>query len=325
MVEGANIGYKWLPGWGSGPIDIGWRLREILAGGYDAVYGFEYQPNVSWPIYATLLPCRYSFFSDWCDWHSGASNWLRGWRLAHRVDAFFEERIRLFAKKVSVISRVLAERTRSLGISPTNIAHIKEGIDTDYCMNWPAGDMRRHFGLPVDRPIVGATKDGDMRAIVRIFARVLAEMPEAILLMVGHPQASARELASQLGIQQSICWAGWVSDEDYPRYLACANAFVLPLADSLVNRARFPAKILDYLSVGRPLVTNNVGEVGELFTTRSVGRLVGHEEEDFAAALIDLLRDPEETQALGQEARRVMVEEWEWRLRGDQIAALIDG
>jgi len=38
-----------LPWHASGPLDIGLRLREIAFGRYDAVYAFEYQPNVSLP------------------------------------------------------------------------------------------------------------------------------------------------------------------------------------------------------------------------------------------------------------------------------------
>jgi glycosyltransferase involved in cell wall biosynthesis len=324
MVEGANLGYQWLPGWGSGPIDIGWRLKEILTGRYDAVYGFEYQPNVSWPVYATLLPCRYRFFSDWCDWYAGASNWLRGWRWAHTIDAFFEERIRLVARKVSVISRVLADRTRALGIPEARIEHVRQGIDTDYYVMLPCRETRQQLGIPVDIPIVGATMDGDMRDVVRIFSRVVDQLPDAMLLVLGKPQDTARKLASTLGVAPSIYWAGWVSDVDYPRYLSCANAFVLPLTNNVLNRARFPGKVLDYLCAGRPVVTNNVGEVGELFLEHSIGRLVSHDEEDFAEALVYFLRKKDEAWELGQEARRVMVEEWDWRLRGQQIAAIVE-
>src|SRR5262245_25908696 len=35
VIEGPRWGYKLLPGWGSGPLDIWLRVREILTGNYD--------------------------------------------------------------------------------------------------------------------------------------------------------------------------------------------------------------------------------------------------------------------------------------------------
>jgi glycosyltransferase involved in cell wall biosynthesis len=305
-------------------LDISWRLKEILTGGYDVVYGFEYQPNVSWPVYATLLPCKYRFFSDWCDWHSGASNWLRGWKVAHKIDAFFEEQIRLFARKVSVISRALEKRTISLGVSPDRIEYVKQGIDPDYYVMLPCRQTRERLAIPLGAAIVGATVDGDMRKVVSTFARLLRHMPNTLLLVVGQPPIAARELASRLGVEKSVYWAGWVADVDYPRYLACADAFLLPLADDTVNRARFPGKVLDYLCAGRPVVTNNVGGVGELFTEHEVGRLVGEDDEEGADALAQLLSDKDTSSQLGQRGRQLMVEQWDWRLRGKQIASIVE-
>src|SRR5206468_9719985 len=68
-----NWGHRFWPGAASGPLDIWDRTRRIAAGKYDLVYGFEYHPNVSVPVYLTQLWRRYPFVSDWCDWHAGAS------------------------------------------------------------------------------------------------------------------------------------------------------------------------------------------------------------------------------------------------------------
>lgn len=325
VIEGANLGYTWLPGWGSGPLDIAGRIREILRGHYDVVYGFEYHPNVSWPVYATRLFRRYSFFSDWCDWFAGSSNRFRGWRLAHKLDGFLEERIRHLARKVTVTSKVLWQRARAIGIPETQIVHIPQGIDPEYYQMLPQEEMRKRLGFPLHRPMLGAVNDGDMQREVRIFRHVLRQMPDTLFVILGKIQKKAQALAQQLEINDSIHWAGWVSDEDYPRYIACADACFLPLEDNLNNRARWPAKILDFLSGGRPVVTNSVGEVGPLFEQRDVGLLAGQSDEEFARGILTLLKDGERCRFLGQNARRVMVEEWDWKLRGEQIAQVVGG
>jgi len=52
--------------------------------------------------------------------------------------------------------------------------------------------------------------------------------------------------------------------------------------------------------------------------------LADYEPAEFAAALVDALRDRAALRTMGERARRVMVEQWDWRIRGSQIAALVE-
>lgn len=324
MIEGPNLGYKWLPGWGSGPLDIWLRIWKILSGDYDVVYGFEYHPNVSWPVYLTRPFKSYRFYSDWCDWFAGNSNQMRGWKIAHRIDGYFEERIRFLARKVTVTSRVLYERARSIGIPEVQIVHIPEGAATDYIRSLPVQEARSPFGFPQEAPMVLTGIDWEVDRSLEIFAALLRQTPAARLIVLGREHPVARKKAEELGIADRVHFTGWVSDEDYPRYIGCADVCFLSLKDTLLHRARWPAKILDYLAAGRPVVTNGVGEVLDLFTRYPVGVLAPYDVEAMADAIAHLLGDPERRLYLGQEARRVMVEEWDWRVRGKQIVQVIE-
>ncbi|MBC7227786.1 MAG: glycosyltransferase family 4 protein [Thermoflexales bacterium] len=324
MVESPNLGYKWLPGWGSGPLDILLRIREIITGDYDVIYGFEYHPNVSWPVYITRPFLRYRFYSDWCDWFAGHSNWLRGWKIAHRIDGWLEERIRFLAQKVTVTSKTLYQRARGIGIPETRLVHIPEGAATDYIQPMPTIKAREVFGFPPDVPIVLTGVDWEIDRSLLIFAEVLKRAPDAMLIFLGREHPLAMQKAHKLGIAHRVHFTGWVSDEDYPRYIACADVCFLSLEDTLLHRARWPAKILDYLAAGRPVVTNGVGEVLDLFTQREVGVLALYDIEGMAEAIVALLRDPDRRSYLGQQARRVMEEEWDWQVRGERIARIVE-
>ena len=141
--------------------------------------------------------------------------------------------------------------------------------------------------------------------------------------MVGSPSKPAMALAKQMSIEDRITTTAWVSDEDYPWALGCADVCICPLEDSLNDRARWPTKILDFLSAERAAVTTPVGEVETLFRKSDVGVLAGHADEEFAEEIIALLRSQERRHFLGELARQVMVHEWDWRVRGSQIAALV--
>jgi len=323
LIEGPAWGYRMLPGWGSGPLDIWGRIRELEVGNYDAVFGFEHHPNVSWPVYLTQWRKRYAFFSDWCDWFGGCGNQFRGWRIAHRIDSYLEERIRFYAERVSVTSKTLLARALAIGIPREKVIHVPEGAATDYITPFDQSDARRQFRLPQKAPIVVAVRNGDMCRHVRIFREVVRQVPEALFLMVGRESRPALDLAEHLGIADRVKSTGWVSDEAYPRCLACSDVCFYPLEEGQRDSARWPAKILDYLAAGRPVVTNSVGEVEGLFRQREVGVLTPQPDEEFAEAIVALLREPERRRFLGGQARKVMVEEWDWRVRGAQIAGLV--
>ncbi len=323
LIEGPQLGYKWLPGWGSGPLDLVHRTKELAFGNYDAVYGFEYQPNVSWPVYLTRRLRPYRFFSDWCDWYSGASNTLRGIRLAHKVDAFFEERIRYRAEKVTVISAVLEQRALSLGLARDRVVLLPNGIDTTYIQPYPRSECRERLGLPPSRPILVAVNDGDMERVVRIHHELLRFVPDALAVIVGKVNERAKSLAASLGVSNGFHWAGWVSDEDYPRYFAASDLCFLPLKDSLHNRARFPAKLLDFLASGRSVVTNDVGAVGSLVNRGNVGIAVNQDDHLLVTALAELLNEPGRRKEMGERARHLMTSQWDWGRRTGDIARVL--
>ena len=323
LIEGPAWGYRFLPGWGSGPLDIWQRIGEIARGKYEAVIGFEHHPNVSWPVYLTRGWKSFKFFSDWCDWFAGAGNQFRGISWAHKIDGFLEARIRRCAQRISVTSRVLYERALSIGIPANRVVQIPEGAATDYIVPREKAQARRRANLPADAPTLVAVRNGDMCRETRIFAELVRRMPEALLVTLGSPSAAAVELAERLGVSHNILNKGWVSGEEYPNILACADVLYCPLEDELIDRARWPAKILDFLSAGRPVVTNPVGEVEPLFRSRNVGVLAPHSDQEFAEALALLLRDRERCNFLGESAREVMVKEWDWRMRGEQISRLL--
>jgi glycosyltransferase involved in cell wall biosynthesis len=323
MIEGPAWGNRLLPGTGWGPLDIWGRTRELGKSHYDAVFGFEYQANVSWPVYFTQRRKQYAFYSDWCDWFGGSSNWFRGWKIAHRIDSYLEEKIRFRAARVSVISKVLQERALAIGIPKENVVHIPNGAPTEYITPKNRDEARARFRLAKDSPILVAVANGDMCREMRIFAEVLRQAPEAVFLLVGNMARPAHELAERLGIEHRIGRMGWVSDEDYPWVLGCADVCICPLEDSLNDRARWPTKILDFLTAGRATVTNPVGEVETLFRKSHVGVLAAPSDEEFAAEILTLLGAPDRRHFLGEIARKVMVQEWDWRVRGQQIAGMM--
>jgi glycosyltransferase involved in cell wall biosynthesis len=85
------------------------------------------------------------------------------------------------------------------------------------------------------------------------------------------------------------------------------------LEDTLLNRARCPAKLVDLMAAELPVVADDVGQVREYIEHMSSGYLVPPGDMDaFAAGVLRLLSDRQLRSRLGKQARRRVMEEFGW-------------
>jgi glycosyltransferase involved in cell wall biosynthesis len=92
--------------------------------------------------------------------------------------------------------------------------------------------------------------------------------------------------------------AGRVSDEDKYDWLAAADLLCLPSLGEI-----FPVAILEAWSAGTPALVSDIPPLVELVTSVGAGRAAARSPEATAAAILDLLADPEELSAMGERGR----------------------
>ncbi|NLF40797.1 glycosyltransferase family 4 protein [bacterium] len=323
IVDGPAWGIRHMPGYGSNWLDLFWRWRELRFGGYDAVYAFEYHPNVSWPVALGLRPSQV-LLSDWCDWYAGAANRFRGVRLLHCWDERRETAIRRKAHRVSVISTVLRDRAVNLGIDPARVTLLREGVDTGHMRPWERAEARRALGIDDRYMLIGTLQDGAaFPALVDVLGHCAARNNAARLLLVGTLAPAQRAMLASRGLAHLAIVTGRCSDEQLPLFLSAADVFVLPMADTLANRARFPHKIGDYLAVGRPVVLTAVGDYPALLRDAQAAVVVAdaHAAADAAACL---LADEEQRRHLAARGRAWVREHLDWRVLAPGIVSFVD-
>ena len=153
--------------------------------------------------------------------------------------------------------------------------------------------------------------------MIEVFERVAAEVSEVEFLIVGKGFSGEEEellrLAGQRGLAHRVAYAGWVAPPELPRYLAAADVAIYPLDDNLLNRARCSAKLVDLMAAGLAIVAEDVGQSSEYIEQGRSGLLVEPgDTEAFARCVVGLLRDEGLREALGNEARRRVCEEFAW-------------
>lgn len=185
---------------------------------------------------------------------------------------------------------------------------INTGVDLDYFRppDEPAAGPRLVF--------VGAYRhDPNVDAMIHFCGRILplvrAEIPDVTLDIVGsHPTASIYALQSIPGVHVT----GFVPD--VRPYMARSSVYVVPLRLGVGIRG----KILEAWGMAMPVVATNVACAG-LRCRHGENMLIADSDEDFASAVIRLVKDSAQRERLGYAGRKVAEQYYGWDASARQL------
>lgn len=298
-----------------------WHHRRTLRGlDYDLVHAFETRPATIHPLLAQLRRRPAPLVIDWTDW------WGRGGLIVENrprwyqlllggLETHYEESFRTRADATTVIARGLAGRAERLGVPPETIFWIPNGCRPEAVPVVPAPTHRASFGLPVDRFVVGASaldvKIG-MDLIIDAVAIAARSRPDVLLMLTGTAADALAERARQAGCGAHVRSLGVVPADRYIAALSCADVFFVPFLDRVANHGRWPGRVNDYLALGRPILTQPVGEMKRLLEAEPVGLLSAEAPAAIAAAIVELRDHADRRAALGAHARRLAETTLSW-------------
>ncbi len=193
------------------------------------------------------------------------------------------------AHGVVAVSQPLAEEARALGARRVKV--VPNGLNRDLFAPASRPAARAELGLPLeDRLLVFVGRLTPVKG-PDLVLEALARLPRVRLVMVGGGSMEHRlkELAQRLGITGRVIWAGPQPHHKVPRYLAAADALVLP------SRSEGdPNAVLEALGCGRPVVAAAVGGVPQVVREGDNGALF----------------PPGDSQAMAQAIERVLHGDW---------------
>jgi glycosyltransferase involved in cell wall biosynthesis len=254
------------------------------------------------------------------DWEGpGGWNDQEGYPPAARAVFARQERWGLcHADAVTVASRALQGIVWSLGVSPSRVHYVPNGAEP-----LPSGGgqaMRRRLGLG-ERPVLllyTRFAEFDPERAVAVLGAVRAFVPDVTLVVVGQALAAKDDSRFDRAVQDKalgghVVRAGWVPAAEVPDYLALADAALFPYDDTLVNRCKCSAKLIELLAAGAPVVADDVGQNREYIAHGQTGVLVpSGDVEGMAAALVSLLGDAGERGRIGMAAALRMARDYAW-------------
>lgn len=239
------------------------------------------------------------------------------------------------ATAVFAVSRFTARLLRPAVPARVPIEVLPPGVDVRRFH--PSADgsaVRERHGL-AGRPTVACVSRLVRRkgqdVLIRAWPRVLAEVPEAALLIVGDGPIRGRlqAMAREAGVEGSVAFAGEVPEEDLPAHYAAGDVFAMPCRSRLggLEVEGFGIVFLEAAACGRPSVAGDSGGAAEAVEEGETGLVVdGADATAVASAIAGLLGDPPRAKAMGAAGRARVEREFTWpRLAGRLVGALTRG
>ncbi len=209
----------------------------------------------------------------------------------------------------AVLHATSDEEARLLGdVAPgAPRAIVPNGINcADYEVLPPASEFRERFLGGSDGPVVMflgrlSHKKG-LDLLVRAFARVQGEIPEAQLAIVGPDDEglmpALRAVAAREGVAGAVAFIGMLRGRGKLAALAAADVWALPS-----HSENFGIAVAEALAAGRAVVVSPGVNIAPEIAAAGAGVVADLGGEAFASAIVTLLRDDVERVRLGRAGR----------------------
>jgi len=266
-------------------------------------------------------------FVDSDDWEGkGGMNDLQSYSSSEkRFYAFQEQWLSRHAAGMTVASRELQRLITRLGVAAESILYLPNCVE-DVSLG-DGAHIRQKLTIGADTPVVLLYTrffEFSQERLHWVLAGIRERVPDVRILVVGKGRHREEELlltaSREMGFAESLVMVGWVEPVEIPDYLAVADVAIYPLDDTLVNRAKCPAKLTEIIRAGVPVVADAVGQALEYIDLEHSGILFNPDDrQGMVDRMVELLQDPVRRTALGVSGRRYLVENFSWRQYAERL------
>jgi glycosyltransferase involved in cell wall biosynthesis len=261
-----------------------------------------------------------------CDDWEGWGGWNEVKNYPWVVKEYIDRQEKWLVRRTPVVttaSETLRKRAVELRESPKGVFYIancgasRENVaHQEAALSMGSSEAKKSFGLP-DAPVIfysGHFDEGeDVLFVCRTAARAAARFGATVIIVGEGPDLfKMKEFFAQ---QQNTAARFFprLPYSQFVRLIAASDIAVFPYPDNPIYQAKCSARIIDYMSMGKAVLTTGVGENAEYIVHGESGVLAAPGDEGgFTQELEKLLQDTELRRRLGSNARRRIKEKFSW-------------
>ncbi len=215
------------------------------------------------------------------------------------------------------------------GCRPEIIHPVPDAVNADVFRPGLLSEAERRvrkeaLGIPAERRVVvylgllAEYQGTDL--LVRAAARLLAHRPDVHFLIMGYPgRHRYQHLAEQLGIADHITLTGRIPYEQAPEALALGDIAVAPK----LSATEGSGKLLNYMAMALPTAAFDTPVSREYLGEDGVYAPRGNVD-GFAAAMRQLLDNPDQATARGRRLRQRAIAKYSWDEAGQRLVEIYE-
>jgi len=225
------------------------------------------------------------------------------------------------ASKIVCVSRSLMAHLVRRGITSENLVYVTNGVDLNFFR--PSNEeevlrAKREMGLEGKRVFgyLGGFQKWQGVDVLMEVAQLLRDNDCALLLVGG--ESSTR--AGNVVLVRRMPRASMTS------YYSMCDVLILPRASHPATVYAAPTKFAEYLSMGKPVLTTDVGDPGSYVRDHKCGIVVpSNSVDDMLAGISEFTHMPEdELVNMGKNARALAEKEFGWNVVGRRLLAALE-
>jgi phosphatidylinositol alpha-1,6-mannosyltransferase len=207
------------------------------------------------------------------------------------------------------------------GVPPQRVRLLHPGVDCDYFRPAaPDAGVRKHLGWDGRRVILTVgrlqrRKGHDV--MIEAVAKLRDRFPNLLYAIIGDGEERPRlgDIVKRLGAEGQVRFLGEVKDAELLHCYQQCDLFALPNRTVGKDVEGFGMVLLEAQACGRPVLAGASGGTAETLRPNETGVLVACDRPDEpAAALADLLADPDRLTRMGAAGRGWVAGKFDWSI-----------
>jgi len=277
-------------------------------------------------VFYRLFGVPYLIYTYGMEIAGGGSEWIKGKVLRN-------------AKVIVTISEYTKSKLISrFNINPQKITKVTPGVNIDKFMpHFEGEDIKRQYNLSQRKIILtvgrladdGRNKGHDY--VIKALPEILSSVPQATYLIVGQgpDESRLKDIVRELRLEDRVIFTGYIPDDRLPHFYNIGDVFVMVSRSDNVKRKGkvegFGIVYLEANACGKPVIGGRSGGEEEAVVNGKTGLLINSEDiQQIAKTITRLLCNTKEAERMGKQGRKRVCEEFDWKLKADEIRKLID-
>lgn len=253
------------------------------------------------------------------DYRTISENLSAQLKLKYKSTIFFENRLDRFSDYAVVISGYLDDLLKNkLHLKlPVSIIPVSSNLSAEPY-------AKKNFSSPLKITYTGSfgNKDG-LPYLITAFNKFSEIYLDSTLIFTGSGNNPGKIVKDSNN--NKIKYAGFLSDEEYHRFLLDADILCMTRINSKYANAGFPFKLGEYLATGNPVIVTNVGDVSLYIKNETDAKIIAPENSDeLFNALVFYAEDFKRARDIGQNGRKKSLEHFNYKTNGDKLITIME-